>query len=467
MNMKILIVSLAFAFLSCIGMTLHAASRLDVVAENNILSATLEEMADADTLVVTGKINEAGLRLIAEACSLEGKKIRVLDMRILNVEDYRFPEDLFYHEIPVEGLGISETTRATVELDRIILPEVLFTVGDRAFMNVSCKKIDFPNRLEKIGRQSFANCLSTEFGELIICENVGEEAFINCPGITSVVLTSDAHGYDHNIGKRAFKNCSNLKSIDLGTGTVTMGEDMLAGTSIEEITIPVGALRVSLSGMSKLKKIFCNFRIPITLIGDNDEVLSRSIVYVPEGSREIYYENNDWSFAKEIIEDKDLDHIGIYDRYSKELNPLSTHMLYDFSISCEFFPILNKTIYLYEEGMEEPFAYANFKRNYQVNCLYFEAFFNRVCLDRSKKYTLIIPYGTFLDTDRGQTNDTWSYSITWDFNGVKELVGVDDIVDDDSIVDDSDIIFNLQGLQIDEPRKGLPFIKDGKLWIKR
>ncbi len=457
------IVGILVYVLACIGITVQAGSRLEVVAENDKLSASVEEMAEADVLVVTGIINEYGLKSVAQACATEGNLIRVLDMKSLSFENRHFPDDAFYI---TNSDKFGESSNTEISLEYLMLPRSLHTIGNRAFKNLKCNRIDFPKEIYRIGCQAFANCTLTDFGELIIHAHVSDEAFMNCPGITSVSL-KNSFGFDHQLGNGVFKDCKNLQTIDFGTGITSMGADIFEGTAIEEIVLPVGVKQVSLSGMTNLREVTCHLKTPITLVGENTEVLRDIRVNIPQGGIELYKENPEWNSAKELVEDPDLDFAKLPLPMYVNLYPNMGNILSCVEINVDFYELLNPTIYLYEEGDETPLASSELEINDLVNCCLYEAFFDNIYLDESKKYALVLPYGSMIDTQTGITNDTWAFGITWNTKGVKMLVGVDKVSDNASDVGESDAIFNIHGQKINEPTSGEPYIKDGRIWLEK
>lgn len=87
--------------------------------------------------------------------------------------------------IPI-GCGSYNTLR------RIILPEGLEEIGERAFAYaIDLKDINFPSSLKAIKRRCFSDCISLNVNPLVIpegVEEIGYMAFVNCKSLTGKVI---------------------------------------------------------------------------------------------------------------------------------------------------------------------------------------------------------------------------------------------------------------------------------------
>lgn len=89
----------------------------------------------------------------------------------------------------VSGLFWVKIDSKNKNLEEIILPEKLETIGQRAFMDcLYLKKITFPNTLKEIKSSAFKNCCLIE--EIILPESVekiGYDCFTNCSSLKKIV----------------------------------------------------------------------------------------------------------------------------------------------------------------------------------------------------------------------------------------------------------------------------------------
>ncbi len=107
-------------------------------------------------------------------------------------------------------------------ISRIILPDSLEEIGDKAFADCQyLSDINLPANLKRIGNRAFSRCESLE--SVVIPDSVtsiGDGAFYNCKKLTSVVIPDSVT----IIGKNAFGGCENLKSVSLPDNTYFEGQ---------------------------------------------------------------------------------------------------------------------------------------------------------------------------------------------------------------------------------------------------
>ena len=108
------------------------------------------------------------------------------------------------------------------DLESLILPESITSIGLSAFSGTKIKEIDIPNSVTEIGRNAFANCAELE--KITISNNV------------------------NRLNNYLFENCINLKEVNWHPtttyGTITGGV-FYGCSSLRTIRIPAG---ISLSG---------------------------------------------------------------------------------------------------------------------------------------------------------------------------------------------------------------------------
>lgn len=230
-----------------------------------------------------------------------------------------------------------------------LIPNTITTIENRAFnLCRALTNITIPANVESIGDYAFDGCDGLT-SVTIDCTSVGNwfsrnstitnltlgssvrtinnNAFEQCEGLTNLNI---AYGVT-SIGNNAFYGCSSLTEVTLPSSVVTIGNNAFTSCSnLINITIPNGVTTIGSSAF-----MWCNELIALTLpesivsIGNNAfscsklaTVISyietppaanetfgfsptRTILFVPDGRKEIYQNTNGWSWVKETIELKE------------------------------------------------------------------------------------------------------------------------------------------------------------------
>ncbi len=122
------------------------------------------------------------------------------------------------------------------ELETLILPETLTTIGDSAFYQTGVIDIVITGNNVVIGDNAFYGSdrlknLSLSGGE------IGRYAFFNCPALTSVTLGEGVT----MIGNYAFSGCTNLVSLEIPDSVTEYNNDMIYGcTNLKRLVIGGG-----------------------------------------------------------------------------------------------------------------------------------------------------------------------------------------------------------------------------------
>lgn len=108
-------------------------------------------------------------------------------------------------------LGLYETFRYAYDVENVLLPEGLISIGSEAFYN--CRKlttITIPQSVTNIGLRAFYACTNLRSITLPdALESIEYWAFGGCTSIKSVVIPKGAKEIDNSV----FRNCPNLTSI--------------------------------------------------------------------------------------------------------------------------------------------------------------------------------------------------------------------------------------------------------------
>ncbi len=117
-------------------------------------------------------------------------------------------------------------------IEQIIIPDNINTIGDEAFMGSGIIGVTLENHAA-IGNRTFRNCTrltSVTFGATSGVYSIGAEAFYGCDSLTSVSFPDSVQ----TIGYGAFANCKSLTSVDFSAITGLGGNDGKNGCVLKD-----------------------------------------------------------------------------------------------------------------------------------------------------------------------------------------------------------------------------------------
>jgi len=137
-----------------------------------------------------------------------------------------------------EMYAFTEDWVAWDDIEHIVMPEGMTTIGDYAFHKCMLREVTLSENITEIGDYAFANC-SVFFSKVVLnskLETIGDYAFTQCGGIYEISIPSTVT----EIGDCAFFNCFNLKKVTFeGTPTLkTIGDRSFEKTNLTKFTIP-------------------------------------------------------------------------------------------------------------------------------------------------------------------------------------------------------------------------------------
>ena len=248
------------------------------------------------------------------------------------IGDYAFQNcaNLYAVTLPASLQTIGEYAFYASSIQKIVLPEGLFSLGDGAFwfckaletadfvnsMDIisipsnafngcsGLRKVYLPFFVEEIGDYAFSGCKSLKSLNFFECEEItkiGEFAFRGCRSLKSLDLFKCENLT--TIGSRAFSGCTSLKSLNLPKSLETIGEYAFSGCqAISVISSPslVPPTIASESAINGIDKDVCVLTMPKSVYLDYFRApywgqfveYTASVLVGVDGQGSVMYSNN-------------------------------------------------------------------------------------------------------------------------------------------------------------------------------
>ena len=210
------------------------------------------------------------------------------------------------------------------KLETVVLPEGLQTIGGAAFRECSnLRQVTFPKTLKKIGNWAFKHC--SELESVILpegLEELGEGAFSDCFNMTELVLSHSLKIIPLN----AFSHTQNLQTLIVPEGVEAIDTWAFRSSGLKTIYLPK-SLKMLGDGVFNenyhLKDVWIDQVEPFEYGGYySDEVFPysfdeglrrkvRLVLHVPQGAERAYRNTSGWRNFYRIVEPYDVEIDGI------------------------------------------------------------------------------------------------------------------------------------------------------------
>lgn len=182
-------------------------------------------------------------------------------------------------------------------LNDITIPQNVSEIGISAFGNCSLlQSVLFEGDVSTIGKEAFINCTSLQ--TIILpngLESLGSSAFEGCSSLSKVIISDELE----EIEATTFKDCVELQEVILGESMETLGSSCFFHCpKLTKLIIPVTVKKIenyafSYTGLIDLTVMWAS---PIAI---NNNVfdginLSKSILKVPSGTKDLYKTSLGW-----------------------------------------------------------------------------------------------------------------------------------------------------------------------------
>lgn len=163
------------------------------------------------------------------------------------------------YTIPETVAEIAYGTFADAEnLESVILPENLVTIGDFAFARTAIKEVSIPATVKSIGVDAFWGCINLEnvyIPEESSLNLIGKRAFC-ATAITEFNVPKTVT----NIGYSAFSGCNNLTSVTIpyDSNLTMIGGNIFGGVTPATLYLPEGSVAEELAKRLGMKYTYTN-----------------------------------------------------------------------------------------------------------------------------------------------------------------------------------------------------------------
>lgn len=174
-----------------------------VITHADVSGLDLSKLTDDYTIRVTGSIYNSTLTALAEKIEKAGKPIT------LDLSDATGITEIAWNYTP-SGSSSSSVFGNCYNLEKIILPKSVKTIGSKAFYGCRFSSVEIPDSVTVIGSEAFRNCTeltAITFGNGL--QSIGEWAFGGCKLLTSVIMPQSLT----SIAQDAFYGLDGLSSV--------------------------------------------------------------------------------------------------------------------------------------------------------------------------------------------------------------------------------------------------------------
>lgn len=199
-------------------------------------------------------------------------------------------------DLPNSINEIGNTAFFSTGLERITIPEQVKVLSDLLFYNcLFLKKVNLPDNLQTIGEYAFYKCPELESIQIPShTTKIGYNAFNGCSKLKEVVIPDRIH----TIYGGTFYDCTSLVQVHLPVTLHTLESAFSNCSKLNTITIPASLNYFDLWTFNECDNLQTIYLLPETppVTDDYDHIAlpENVVIYVPDGSVDIYKSNPQW-----------------------------------------------------------------------------------------------------------------------------------------------------------------------------
>ena len=313
-----------------------------VVKPGDDVAELIENMEEPEILRVIGTLTNSDIAAIgSKFIDMKSSTSTVHVMKELDLSAVQGVTAL-----PTKALSASDnsTYYSNTVLEKIILPEGITTIGNKAFSCLKAlKEINIPESVTSIGWASFYGCSSLQSIHLPegITE-ISQMCFFNCSSLSEINIPDGVEAIRNNafygskvteihlgsglktLEESAFYYCQNLSKVIFNSPELKtignsafdqtaitelvlpqnleeIGKWAFYWTNIESITLPATLKSIYANSFSTLSDVTCLSENPPTVMEGNIKASNGSYLRVPSQSVDQYKSNEQWNAFTNII----------------------------------------------------------------------------------------------------------------------------------------------------------------------
>ncbi|MDE5828715.1 MAG: leucine-rich repeat domain-containing protein [Duncaniella sp.] len=274
----------------------------------------------------------------------------------LAAESFELPEGL-------EEVGRTAFCNDSALEGELVLPASLTTIGSNAFASTGFTSVTF-NGPAYVGSQAFMRSKLTEVVLPDGCtfDDLRGRQFAMCYSLTKATLPADLKAVAFGM----FNTCTSLDKLELPDGLETIGAEAFSNIAVTELQLPEGMTAVgedafhgcaalesltlpsTLSEIGEyafglctgLKDIYSKIVYPSATKAFTGVDYNSAVVYIPEGTKELYCASEGWSNFVNFVEVKAMGGVdviavdavkvteSVYDLYGRRVENLTPGRIY-------------------------------------------------------------------------------------------------------------------------------------------
>jgi hypothetical protein len=195
----------------------------------------------------------------------------------------------------------NEIKNVSTQIEFLVIPEGVTSIGSRAFENNQLKSVVIPNSVTSIGSRSFKNNKLTSVVIPNSVTSIGNEAF-HTNQLTNVVIPNSITSISYGL----FQN-NQLTSIVIPDSVTSIEQHAFQNNQLTSVVIPdsVTSIDYKAFNYNQLTEVIFERETPTyissTIFKSNPDLLTQGSIYVPDSAVETYKAMTNYTQFASII----------------------------------------------------------------------------------------------------------------------------------------------------------------------